>query len=187
MRTRPSLIAAIVISVVLVGIGFWMVIAGWPEQTPTQEALLDLAQLPMAGAVLVGIVEMTWARRLWLRSRTVFVGVFAPAAFALLLGVVFVAIAYGTGLPYSGTGQLLIWIGVGLAFVYLAVDSLRREVSDHRTLLFEELDETKSGADHLADWGDEEYEPEGLYETDEGVTEQPADAEPPAVDDDRTL
>jgi hypothetical protein len=184
VRTRPSLIAAIAVSVVLVGVGFWMVIAGWPMETPTQVALLDLAQLPMAGAALVGIVEMTWARRLWLRSRKVFVGVFAPAAFALLLGVVFVAIAYGTGLPYSGTGQLLIWIGVGLAFVYLAVDSLRREVSDHRTLLFEELDDSKDGVDHLADWGDEEYEPEGMYETDEGAPESPVvEAEPPAVDD----
>lgn len=188
MRTRPSLIAAIAVSVLLVGVGFWMVIAGWPERTPTQEALLDLAQLPMAGAALVGIVEMTWARRLWLRSRTVFVGVFAPAAIALLLGVVFVAIAYGTGLPYSGTGQLLIWIGVGLAFVYLAVDSLRREVTDHRTLLFEELDDDKDGVDHLADWGDEEYEPEGVYETDGPTTEPRAeDTGPTAVDDDRTL
>ena len=185
MRTRPSLIAAIIISVVLVVVGFWMVIAGWPEQTTTQQALLDLAQLPMAGAVLVGIVEMTWARRLWLRSRKVFVGVFGPAAFAILLGVVFVAIAYGTGLPYSGTGQLLIWVGVGLAFVYLAVDSLRREVTDHRTLLFEELEDEDGaeGADHLADWGDEEYEPEGVYETDDATTEPPAEAGTPAVDD----
>jgi hypothetical protein len=187
VRTRPSLIAAVAVSVGLVGIGFWMVIAGWPMQTPTQVALLDLAQLPMAAAALVGIVEMTWARRLWLRSRKVFVGVFAPAAFALLLGVVFVAIAYGTGLPYSGTGQLLIWIGVGLAFVYLAVDSLRREVSDQRTLLFEELDD-KDGVDHLADWGDEEYEPEGVYETGGPTTEPPAeDTGTTAVEDDRTL
>ncbi|MGV8850800.1 MAG: hypothetical protein ACOH16_14795 [Propionibacteriaceae bacterium] len=187
MRTRPSLIAAIAVSVVLVGVGFWMVIAGWPMQTPAQVALLDLAQLPMAGAALVGIVEMMWARRLWLRSRTVFVGVFAPAAFALLLGVVFVAVAYGTGLPYSGTGQLLIWIGVGLAFVYLAVDSLRREVSDHRTLLFEELDDDKDGVDHLADWGDEEYEPEGMYETDEAAPVPLDTTGSPAVEDDRTL
>lgn len=186
MRTRPSLIAAIAVSVALVGVGFWMVIAGWPMSTPTQVALLDLAQLPMAGAALVGIVEMTWARRLWLRSRTVFVGVFAPAAVALLLGVVFVAIAYGTGLPYSGTGQLLIWIGVGLAFVYLAVDSLRREVSDHRTLLFEELDDALEGVDHLADWGDEEYEPEGMDETDEAASVPPGITGPPAVEDDRT-
>ncbi len=193
VRTRPSLIAAIAVSVVLVVVGFWMVIAGWPERTPTQEALLDLAQLPMAGAVLVGIVEMTWSRRLWLRSRKVFVGVFAPAGAALLLGVVLVAVAYGTGLPYSGTGQLLIWIGVGLAFVYLAVDSLRREVTDPRTLLFEEL-EGEEG-DHLADWGDEEYEPEGMYENDEGAAEHPADDRPPLStlrqarigSDDRTL
>lgn len=137
-----------------------MVIAGWPMQTPTQVALLDLAQLPMAAAVLVSIVEMTWARRLWLRSRTVFVAVFGPASFCLLLGVVLVAVAYGTGLPYSGTGQLLIWVGVGLAFVYLAVDVLRREVTDPRTLLFEDVDDSPEGADHLADWGDEEYEPE---------------------------
>lgn len=158
--------AAIVVSLVLVGVGFWMVIAGWPEQTRTQQTLLDLAQLPMAAAVLVGIVEMTWTRRLWLRSRTVFIGVFAPAGFALLLGVVLVAVAYGTGLPYSGTGQLLIWVGVGLAFVYLAIDSLRREVTDHRALLFDEVGDDEDGDDHLAEWGDQEYEPEGEYDTD---------------------
>jgi hypothetical protein len=187
VRTRPSLIAAIAVSVVLVCVGFWMVIAGWPEQTPTQEALLDLGQLPMAGAVLVGIVEMTWARRLWLRSRKVFVGIFAPAAVAILLGAVFVAVAYGTGLPYSGTGQLLIWIGIGLAFIYLAVDSLRREVGDPRTLLFEEVDDSETGDDHLADWGDEEYEPEGMYDSDDSASPPPDEAGRTAVDDDRTL
>ena len=136
-----------------------MVVAGWPMQTATQTALLDLAQLPMAGAVLVGVVEMTWTRRLWLRSPKVFASVFGPAAFALLLGMVLVVIAYSTPLrAYSGTGQLLIWIGAGLAFVYLAVDSLRREVTDHRTLLFEDLDDhdTPEGLDHLGSWDDED-------------------------------
>ena len=136
-----------------------MVVAGWPMQTAAQTALLDLAQLPMAGAVLVGVVEMTWTRRLWLRSPKVFSSVFGPAAFALLLGMVLVVIAYSTSLrAYSGTGQLLIWIGAGLAFVYLAVDSLRREVTDHRTLLFEDLDDhdTPEGLDHLGSWDDED-------------------------------
>lgn len=143
-------------------LGFWMVVAGWPMQTPAQTTLLDLAQLPMAGAVLVGIIEMTWTRRLWLRSPKAFAGVFGPAAFALVLGVVLVAIAYRTSLhSYSGTGQLLIWVGVGLAFVYLAVDSLRREVTDPRTLLFEELDDedTPQGSNHLVgSWDDEDDE-----------------------------
>jgi hypothetical protein len=137
-----------------------MVVAGWPMRTPTQTALLDLAQLPMAAAVLVGIVEMTWTRRLWLRSPKVFAGVFGPAAFALLLGVVLVVIAYRTSLSdYSGTGQLLIWVGVGLAFVYLAVDSLRREVTDPRTLLFEALDDGDAPevSDRLVgSWDDED-------------------------------
>jgi hypothetical protein len=147
-----------------------MVVAGWPMQTPTQTALLDLAQLPMAGAVLVGIVEMTWTRRLWLRSPKVFAGVFGPAGFALLLGVVLVVIAYGTSLrAYSGTGQLLIWVGVGLAFVYLAVDSLRREVTDPRTLLFEEVDDedTPEGTDHLVGSWDDEDDASAEQQTDE--------------------
>lgn len=161
---------AVASSLLLVGLGFWMVVAGWPMQTPTQTALLDLAQLPMAGAVLVGIVEMTWTRRLWLRSPKVFAGVFGPAAFALLLGVVLVVIAYRTSLrAYSGTGQLLIWIGVGLAFVYLAVDSLRREVTDPRTLLFEALDDddTPEGSDHLAGSWDDEDDADEAQQTDE--------------------
>ncbi len=157
VRTRPSLIVAVVVSLLLVVLGFWMVVAGWPMETPTQTTLLDLSQLPMAAAVLVGIVEMTWTRRLWLRSPKVFAGVFGPAAFALLLGLVLVVVSYRTSLrAYSGTGQLLIWVGVGLAFVYLAVDSLRREVTDPRTLLFEELEEeTPEGSDHLVgSWDD---------------------------------
>jgi len=158
------------LSLLLVGLGFWMVVAGWPMQTPTQTALLDLAQLPMAGAVLVGIVEMTWTRRLWLRSPKIFAGVFGPAGFALLLGVVLVVIAYGTSLrAYSGTGQLLIWVGVGLAFVYLAVDSLRREVTDPRTLLFEEVDDedTPEGTDHLVGSWDDEDDASAEQQTDE--------------------
>jgi hypothetical protein len=160
---------AAAVSVLLVLLGFWMVVAGWPERTPAQETLLDLAQLPMAAAVLVGIVEMTWSRRLWLRSPKVFAGVFGPAAFALLLGVVLVVVAYATSLKtYSGTGQLFIWLGVGLAFVYLAVDSLRREVTDPRTLLFEELDgdQTPEGTDHLVgSWDDDEDD--DAYEDDD--------------------
>ena len=152
------------------GLGFWMVVAGWPQQTPTQNTLLDLAQLPMAGAVLVGIVEMTWTRRLWLRSPKVFASVFGPAGFALLLGIVLVVVAYGTSLKaYSGTGQLFIWVGVGLAFVYLAVDSLRREVSDPRTLLFEDIDDedTPQGADHLVHSWDDEDSDDRAQQTDE--------------------
>lgn len=148
------------LSILLVMLGFWMVIAGWPMRTPAETALLDLAQLPMAGAVLVAIVEMTWTRRLWLRSPRAFAGVFGPAALALLLGAALVVVAYRSSLrSYSGTGQLLIWLGVGLAFVYLAVDSLRREVTDPRTLLFEEVDDedTPQGSNHLVrSWDDED-------------------------------
>jgi hypothetical protein len=157
------------VSLLLVVLGFWMVVAGWPMQTPAQIALLDLAQLPMAGAVLVGIVEMTWTRRLWLRSPKAFAGVFGPAAFALLLGLVLVIVAYRTSLrSYSGTGQLLIWVGVGLAFIYLAIDSLRREVTDPRTLLFEELEDVDAleASDHLVGSWDDEGEADEAPTTD---------------------
>ena len=68
-----------------------------------------------------------------------------------------------------GTGQLLIWIGVGLAFVYLAVDSLRREVTDPRTLLFEEVDDedTPEGTDHLVGSWDDEDDASAEQQTDE--------------------
>lgn len=92
-----------------------------------------------------------------------FAGVFAPAAFALLLGAALVVVAYRSSLrSYSGTGQLLIWLGVGLAFVYLAVDSLRHEVTDPRTLLFEEVDDedTPEGSNHLVRSWDDEDEPD---------------------------
>jgi hypothetical protein len=75
---------------------------------------------------------------------------------------------------YSGTGQLLIWIGVGLAFVYLAVDSLRREVSDPRTLLFEDIEDidTPEGSDHLVgSWDDED----DAAQYDEDDDEAPSD------------
>ncbi len=138
-----------------------MAIAGWPMRTPSEQALIDLAQLPMAGAVLVGIVEMTWARRLWLRSPVVFFGVFGPAFLALTAGIVCVAIAYGPGpRSLSGTGQLAIWLAVGFAFVYLAVDSLRRE-RVVRTEFLEEIDEDDADPHDrigLDDWTTEDPE-----------------------------
>jgi len=63
-----------------------------------------------------------------------------------------------------------------------------RPVPIHGTTLVAEDEKPKDedgaeGADHLADWGDEEYEPEGVYETDAATTEPPAEAGTPAVDD----
>jgi hypothetical protein len=170
VRIRPSLVFAGLVSLCLVVLGFWMVFTGWPMRTPAQTTMLDLAQLPMAAAVLVAILEMTWSRRLWLRSPKVFAGVFGPAAVALLIGLVLVVLAYTTGpKSYSGTGQLFIWVGVGLAFVYLAVDSLRREVTDPRTLLFEDLDadETPEGSDHLVRSWDDDDDDDATGETGE--------------------
>ncbi len=159
MRIRPTLVVATVLAVALVLLGSWMVIAGWPARTPTERTLLDLAQLPMAGAVVVGIAEMTLSRRLWQRSRRTFLGIFAPAAVVLLIGVVLLGVAYGVGAPgLVGTGMLLVWLAVGLAFVYVAIDSLRRETGTERRLLLTEVtDDDLDGDDHLDEWGDEEW------------------------------
>lgn len=44
-----------------------------------------------------------------------------------------------------------------MAFIYLAVDSMRREVTDHRTLLLENIDkDAPEATDHLTEWNDEE-------------------------------
>ena len=75
---RRNAMVAAGLALVLVVIGMWMVVAGWPMETPGQLALMDLAQLPMSAAVLVAIVQMTVERRLWRREpRVRFAAVFA--------------------------------------------------------------------------------------------------------------
>ncbi len=131
-RFRRSVIVAAALAICLVGIGIWMIIAGWPLQTPEQTAMMDLAQLPMSAAVLVAIVEMTWQRRLWRRRPvTRFAAVYGPGAALVLAGAVMFVVAFA--LPrrtWVGPAQLMIWTGLGIAFLYLAVDSVRREFRD---------------------------------------------------------
>lgn len=144
---RRSVLVAAVIAVLLVAVGMWLVVAGWPMETPAQVAMLDLAQLPMSAAVLVAIVEMTYERRLWLRRPRGFAAVFAPGAVLLLGGVVMLLVAFGRPARHLvGPAQLLIWTGLGIAFLYLAVDSVRRELRFARTES-EHLDEDEQDLD----------------------------------------
>lgn len=153
---RRNAMVAAGLALVLVVIGMWMVVAGWPMETPGQLALMDLAQLPMSAAVLVAIVQMTVERRLWRREpRVRFAAVFAPGAVLFLVGLVMLVVAFA--LPARdlvGPAQLLIWSGLGLAFVYLAVDSVRRELSVSKPLLVRapgDLDDDPDDADDSHD------------------------------------
>lgn len=130
-RLRRSAVIAAVIASVLVAVGIWMVVAGWPMETAAQNALIDLAQLPMSAAVLVAIAEMTYERRLWLRKPVGrFAAVFGPGAALFLIGVVMLVVAFALPARHLvGTAQALIWTGLGVAFLYLAIDSVRREFS----------------------------------------------------------
>ena len=85
MRNRPSMLFALLACLLLVLLGLAMVIAGWSGQTVTQRLLLDLAQLPIVAAVLVGVVSMVGSRRLW--RRRAFTTTFAGAGLILLVGV----------------------------------------------------------------------------------------------------
>ncbi len=164
-RLRRSVLVATVVAVAFVGIGIWMIVAGWPLQTPAQETLLDLSQLPMSAAVLVAIAQMTYERRLWRRRPvTRFAAVFGPGAVLTLAGLVLVAVAFG--LPNRtlvGPGQLLIWTGLGIAFLYLAVDSVRGELRRAKPQLVP-LDD-----DLDALWDDDEDEDLAEAAEDEGA------------------
>lgn len=141
-RIRSSALVAAVIALLLVGLGIWMIVAGWPLETPRQIALMDLSQLPMSAAVLVAIVEMIWERQPWRRRRAAgFAAVFAPGAILLLTGLVMMVVAFALPARHlTGAAQLLIWTGLGIAFCYLAVDSVRRELREARPQL-EPLDD----------------------------------------------
>jgi len=149
------------VATLLVGIGVWMVVAGWPMETPAQLVLMDLAQLPMAAAVLVAIVEMTYGRRLWVGSPRRFVTVFGPGAGLVLAGLVMMVVAFVAPARHLvGTAHLLVWTGLGIAFVYLAVDSVQRDIRGSRPALqpvdADEYDELLSDDDELWDDPDDD-------------------------------
>ncbi len=151
------MLLATVACTALVLLGMGMLLAGWSGQTPTQRALLDLAQMPIVAAILVGIVSMTWSRRLWRGARWPFQVAFGLAGLLLLAGLVVMVIGYGPGpRRLSLTAMMLIWLGVGIAFLYVAADMVRHP---DRPLLVTDVE------DWDEDWDDEEWDdagPDGL-------------------------
>jgi len=86
-----------------------MIVLGWPEQTPAQVALLELAALPLQAAVAVG---------LWYLSRRMRpLGSRGRLAWWIAIGVAAVGLAL-VGVAYLGPHGL---VHPGLALVWLAV------------------------------------------------------------------
>ncbi len=126
-RLAPSAWAALAIGTLLVGVGVWMIVAGMPERTPQQSLLLELSALPLSAAVAVAIAQMAFERRL-LRRRGLPRWILLGAAALVGSGLVAYVVAFTAGpRAVSSFGQALIWVGLGVAFCYLAADSIRRE------------------------------------------------------------
>lgn len=156
-RISRSALVCSVVAAILILLGVWMIVTGWPMSTPVEVLLMDLAQLPMSAAVGVGIVQLTWSRRMWIRSPKAFWTIFTPAAIATGIGLVLLVIGVLGPRGLVGPAQVLIWIGVGLAFTYLAVDSLRREVNEARPFLMSRVsDDSDDGIDDR--WSTEDDE-----------------------------
>ena len=184
MRNRPSMLFALLACLLLVLLGLAMVIAGWSGQTVTQRLLLDLAQLPIVAAVLVGVVSMVGSRRLW--RRRAFTTTFAGAGLILLVGVVLLVVGYAMDRPsLSLAAMTLIWLAVGVAFLYVAVDMVRHPSGDRPLLITDYLD------DDDLDWAgegpdDADLFPEGLLDEElpsASEPQGPADPAPASADD----
>ncbi len=141
--SRPWLVIVLVIYGVAASIS--MIVLGWPEQTPAQVALLELAALPLQAAVAVG---------LWYLSRRMRpLGSRGRLAWWIAIGVAAVGLAL-VGVAYLGPhglvhpGLALVWLAVLIAMVLVVAHLPRRPMRSLLRVLPEEEDE---GVDLLDD------------------------------------
>lgn len=107
-----------------------MVLLGLPEQTATQEVLLELSALPLSVALAAGdlILLERAVRHPGPRGRRVLLG----GSLLSAVGLVLVALAYLTG-PRGLVqfGQLLIFLGLGAVLLV----AIRLQAAAHRSAL----------------------------------------------------
>lgn len=126
----------------LVGLGvvasISMIVLGWPESTPTQVALLELAALPLQAAVGVGLWQLSRRMRP-LGDRGRLAGWIAAGLAGIGLVLVVVAYLGPRGLVHPGLA--LVWAGLLAAMVLVVTHLPRRPMRELFTVLSDEDDE----------------------------------------------
>lgn len=119
--SRPWLVVTLVIYGVVASIS--MIVLGWPEDTPTQVALLELAALPLQAAVGLGLWHLSRRMRpLGSRGR---LAAWLATGFAVA-GLVLVGVAYLGPRGLVHPGLALIWVGLLGAMLLVVVHLPRR-------------------------------------------------------------
>lgn len=144
--SRPWLVIALVIYGVVASIS--MIVLGWPESTPTQVVLLELAALPLQAALGVGLWYLSHRMRP-LGNRGRLAGWISGGLAAVGLAMVGAAYLGPRGLVHPGLA--LVWIGLLMALVLVVAHLPRRKVRElFRVLPDEEDDEAaEDGIDEL--------------------------------------
>jgi hypothetical protein len=136
---RRSAWISLGIGSVLVALGIGLVIAGFPDETPAQQALLDAASIPFAGAVAVPIAQMTIETQAVRRGGPGVLALYGLAALSVLVGVVLYVIGFASGnRELIAVATPVTFGGLGLAFCFLAWQALKRERPVSRAAVFEE-------------------------------------------------
>jgi hypothetical protein len=146
--SRPWLVITLVIYGVVAAIS--MIILGWPESTPAQVALLELAPLPLQGSLAVGLWFLSRRMRpLGRRGRVVWWIVLGIAA----IGLALVGLAYLGPRGLVPLGLSLVWVALLLAMV-LVVSHLPRRTMRELFRVVPDEDEADEGVDLLDDADD---------------------------------
>lgn len=152
-----------------------MIILGWPESTPGQIAMLELASLPLQASVGIGVWYLSRRiRPLGPRGRLVL----WIAAGLGGIGLLLVGLAYLTG-PRGMVqlGVALIWVGLLIALVLVVAHLPRRPARVGS--LFSVLPEPEDD-EEADDEVDEEIDPEASGLADD-PGDEPRTAEAPAT------
>ena len=177
--SRPWLVIALVICGVVASIS--MIVLGWPEDTPVQIALLELAALPLQAAVGVGWWHLSRRiRPLGSRGRVMWWIAVGLAA----VGLVLVGIAYLGPRGLVHPGLALIWFGVLAAMVLVVAHLPRRPVRElFRVLPDVEEDEEEAATDEVAVddlLGEPEVDPTSDQPSEEPTQPSPSPSSTPA-------
>ena len=124
---RRSVVVATFIAVAGVGVGAVLLVLGWPDSTPAQRTMLTLAQLPIALGAAAPVVQMLTERRIPERNPDALRKLLLPAAVAFVLGLLAVLVGVATVPVVAQGGQFVMWLALGAVFIFLAVDTVRRE------------------------------------------------------------
>lgn len=149
--SRPWLVITLVIYGVVAAIS--MIILGWPESTPAQIVLLELAALPLQGSLAVGLWHLSRRMRpLGSRGRVVWWAILGIAG----LGLGLVGVAYLGPRGLVPLGLSLVWVALLLAMVLVVSHLPRRSMRELLRVLpdEDEADETDEGVDLLDDSDD---------------------------------